>query len=463
MAEKYRSYFENLKGKSVAVIGIGVSNLPLIYMLLDCGACVTARDKKSPEELGGTYQELISRGARIIAGSEYLEGLTEEIIFKTPGMRFDVSELVRAREQGSTVTSEMEVFMELCPAKVFAVTGSDGKTTTTTLIYEMLSKAGYRCHVGGNIGAPLLPKIAQIGEKDMVVLELSSFQLHTMRKSPDVAVITNLSPNHLDVHKSMEEYVDAKRNIYRYQEPSSRLVLNRDCTLSDEIYEENAKREGLWCFSKAPHEQDGAYLIGDDIIVRENGCDTFVMKRSDIRIPGIHNVENYLAASAAVWGHVSKETILEVARSFGGVEHRIEFVRELDGVRYYNDSIASSPTRMMAALASFDEKLIVIAGGYDKKIPFEPMSDAVIDRVKMLVLIGQTSDKIEAAIRSNPRYDGKPEIVRADSFEDAINRARAAAGPGDVVILSPACASFDLFKNFALRGDTFKKIVNGLK
>ena len=462
MDNAYKKYFEGLKGKNVAVIGVGISNLPLIYMLLSYGAKVCARDKKSKEALGGTYDELVRRGARVIAGEDYLSGLTEDIIFKTPGMRYDVKELADARARGAVVTSEMEVFMELCPARVFAVTGSDGKTTTTTLIYEMLKKQGFTCHLGGNIGAPLLPKIAEIKADDMVVLELSSFQLHTMKKSPDAALITNLTPNHLDYHKSMDEYVDAKKNIYLHQSESARLVLNRDNDITNAIYAEMKDKRETLGFSKTPRDEDGAYLDGEDIVMIKGKKRTRVMAKSDIYLPGMHNVENYLAAIAMVWGYVSPENILYTAQNFRGVAHRIEFVRELHGVRYYNDSIASSPTRTLAGLNSFNQKLIVIAGGYDKKLDYTVMGDTLIEKVKTLVLTGATADKIDAAVRENKNYRGEPEIIRADTFEQAVLSARDAAHEGDVVILSPASASFDLFKNFEERGNEFKRIVNGL-
>ncbi|MBQ1335216.1 MAG: UDP-N-acetylmuramoyl-L-alanine--D-glutamate ligase [Clostridia bacterium] len=462
MDNAYKKYFEGLKGKNVAVIGVGISNLPLIYMLLSYGAKVCARDKKSKEALGGTYDELVRRGARVIAGEDYLSGLTEDIIFKTPGMRYDVKELADARARGAVVTSEMEVFMELCPARVFAVTGSDGKTTTTTLIYEMLKKQGFTCHLGGNIGAPLLPKIAEIKADDMVVLELSSFQLHTMKKSPDAALITNLTPNHLDYHKSMDEYVDAKKNIYLHQSESARLVLNRDNDITNAIYAEMKDKRETLGFSKTPRDEDGAYLDGEDIVMIKGKKRTRVMAKSDIYLPGMHNVENYLAAIAMVWGYVSPENILYTAQNFRGVAHRIEFVRELHGVRYYNDSIASSPTRTLAGLNSFNQKLIVIAGGYDKKLDYTVMGDTLIEKVKTLVLTGATADKIDAAVRENKNYRGEPEIIRADGFEQAVLSARDAAHEGDVVILSPASASFDLFKNFEERGNEFKRIVNGL-
>ncbi|MBR2743171.1 MAG: UDP-N-acetylmuramoyl-L-alanine--D-glutamate ligase [Clostridia bacterium] len=458
----YKEYFEGLKGKKVAVIGIGISNLPLIYMLLSYGADVCARDKKSKEALGETYNELIRRGARVVAGDDYLSDLNEEIIFKTPGMRYDVKELVQARKRGSAVTSEMEVFMELCPARVFAVTGSDGKTTTTTLIYEMLKKEGYTCHLGGNIGAPLLPKIAEIKKEDMVVLELSSFQLQTMKKSPEAALITNITPNHLDYHKSMEEYVEAKKHVYLYQKAGARLVLNRDNSITDALYGEIGEECEKLGFSKKLRGADGAYLDDGDIYMIKDGKKTRVMSREDIYLPGMHNVENYLAAIAMVWGYVTPENIVYTARNFTGVQHRIEPVRELHGVRYYNDSIASSPTRTLAGLNSFDQKLILIAGGYDKNLDYTVMGDVLIEKVKTLVLTGATAGKIEAAVRENKNYKGKPEIIRAQSFKDAVLAARDAAKEGDIVILSPASASFDLFKNFEERGNEFKRIVNEL-
>ncbi len=444
-----QQYLEDIKGKKVTVIGIGVSNVPLIELLAKNGAEVTACDKREKSQLGDTVQKLEKIGVSLKCGENYLENLNAEIIFKTPGMRPDLPQLEKARQTGAQVTSEMELFFELCPCEIFAVTGSDGKTTTTTLIYEILKKAGYTCHLGGNIGKPLIGDILNIKETDKAVIELSSFQLFTMTKSAHTAVVTNLSPNHLDWHKDMSEYEEAKKNIYKFQSGNDRLVLNLNNEITKNMIPE-AKGE-VFAFGGNP----GVYLSDGKIFV----CGEEVMHKNDIRLPGAHNIENYMAAIAAVWGYVKKEDIIYVAKNFGGVPHRIEFVREIGGVKYYNDSIASSPTRTMAALNAFDEKLILIAGGYDKKIPFEPIGKRINETVKELVLVGATAEKIKTAVE-NAGSDTNITVV--NSFEEAVKTAKSLSKPGDTVILSPMCASFDLFKNFEERGNLFKEIVNGL-
>ena len=449
--------FENsVKGKNIGVIGIGVSNVPLIRILVKYGANVIARDKKDKDSLGEIHKEMESLGVKMILGENYLENIDEDMIFKTPGLRFDVPELNRARENGCIVTSEMEVFFDVCPTDIIAVTGSDGKTTTTTLIYEMLKENGYNCYLGGNIGKPLIGEVENITENDKVVLELSSFQLHTMKKSPHIAVITNLSPNHLDYHKGMEEYVEAKKNIFLYQKQDDKLVLNYDNDITRSLAKESLNPV---FFSRKSKIENGFYIDEGYICFKNEK----ILNTSDILLPGVHNIENYMTAIAAVWGMVSKDVINKVARTFGGVKHRIEFVRELNGVKYYNDSIASSPTRAKAGLYSFDKKIIMIAGGYDKKIPFDELGYDIVERVKCLVLIGATSDKIESAVKNASTYKGEPQIIRAESFYDAVTKAQQNASCGDIVMLSPACASFDLFKNFEERGNLFKKYVMELK
>ena len=457
----YFEYLQSLKDKSVAVIGIGVSNRPLIEALLKAGVRVVACDRKERAALGEDALRLEEMGAVLRLGEHYLEGLDEDIIFRTPGMRPDVPALLRAAEQGSLITSEMEVFFDVCPCPIIAVTGSDGKTTTTTIVAELLRKAGKTVHLGGNIGHPLLTEAGEMAADDVAVLELSSFQLLTMkRSSPHIAVITNLAPNHLDVHTDMNEYVGAKRNIYLSQIPGDVAIFNADNDITAGLSKE--ARAAVRLFSRLEEPAEGVFLRGDAIISRKNGEERQVMTRADIRLPGIHNVENYMAAVAAVDGMVSDETIREFAREFGGVEHRIELVRTLDGVRYYNDSIASSPTRTIAGLRSFKEKLILIAGGYDKNIPFDELGPEVVERVKVLVLCGATADKIRAAVEAAPGYEaGKPVIVTASNLTEAAEAARAHAVEGDVVTLSPACASFDQFPNFMARGKAFKAIVNG--
>ena len=440
-----------ITGKKAAVVGIGVSNLPLIDFLLSCGAAVVACDKKEREELRDTAEVLESKGVSLKLGADYLNDLDVDVIFKSPGIRPDIPEFENARKKGAVVTSEMELFFELCPCEIIAVTGSDGKTTTTTLIGEMLKKEGYTCHIGGNIGKPLVAEVNNMKPTDKVVLELSSFQLFTMRKSPEIAVITNISPNHLDWHKDYNEYIEAKENIMKYQGGDDLLVVNFANDITKEIG--NRTKGRLRTFSSKT--KANVYLKDGDIYFESEK----IISSGDIRIPGAHNVENYMTAIAAVKDYVSRETIEYVARNFGGVEHRIEFVREVGGVKFYNDSIASSPTRTMAALNSFDQKIILIAGGYDKKIPFDELGVKINEKVKELVLVGHTAEKIKAAVESAGK---ETNITVCDQFEKAVYAAYAKAKKGDVVILSPACASFDLFKNFMVRGETFKKIVNNI-
>lgn len=447
----------NVAGKNITVIGIGISNLPLIKYLVSLGANVTACDRRSAEDLGENYTELEKLGVKFNLGDGYLNNLSGDMIFKTPGMRYDVPELLKAKENGSIVTSEMEVFFEVCPSHIIAVTGSDGKTTTTTLIHKMMTDAGYKTWLGGNIGNPLLTDTEKMKENDWVILELSSFQLHTMRKSPEIAVITNISPNHLDMHKDYKEYIDAKKNIMLYQNEGDTLIVNTDNQVTADIGK--SANGAVKYFSR--NGMADVYLDGN--IIKRGIVEILNIK--DIKIPGMHNVENYMAAIAAVSGLVSKEVIVNVAKTFGGVEHRIELVRTLDGVKYYNSSIDSSPNRTINTLRVFPNKVIMIAGGKDKGIPYDEIGPALAEHVKVLILIGATSDKIQEALDAeiNKTGNGKDiEVIRATSYEDAVNTARSKAHDGDVVLLSPASTSFDMFRNFEERGNLFKKIVNEL-
>ena len=455
-----RDYLDSIKNKTVAVIGIGVSNTPLIELLARNGIDVTACDRRDRDSLGEQADALETLGVKLQLGGDYLDHLHHDIIFRTPGLRPDVPQLLRAVEQGSELTSEMEVFFRVCPCPIIAVTGSDGKTTTTTIIAELLKSAGYTVHVGGNIGHPLLCEADEMAPTDYSVLELSSFQLMTMTCSPHIAVLTNLAPNHLDVHRDMAEYVAAKENIFRYQTADDIAVFNRDNAIT---CEQGSRAKGrARYFSRQSELSDGVFLRGVDVISRRNGQERIIMTTADIKLPGVHNVENYMAAIAAVDGLVPDEIIRTFAREFGGVEHRIELVRTWRGIRFYNDSIASSPSRTIAGLRSFPEKVILIAGGYDKHIPFDVLGPEIVEHVKLLVLCGATAEKIEAAVRNAPNYsEGHPVIVHAAPFEAAVTAARDNAVSGDVVTLSPACAAFDQFKNFMERGKTFKAIVNG--
>ena len=461
-------FFEECRDKKIAVIGVGVSNTDVIRMFARKSLNVTLCERKSREQLGELAQELEALGVTLSLGDGYLDGLTRfDIIVRAPGVYFNKPELKAAREAGCTVTSEMELFFALCPCKIYAVTGSDGKTTTTTLISEMLKAQGRTVHLGGNIGRALLPIVETVKPDDRAVVELSSFQLISMRRSPDVAVVTNVAPNHLDVHGTMEEYIEAKKNLFLHQDGFSRTVLNLDNEIT--VSFGPLVRGVRWNFSRREEVQFGAYANADgEIYVADRGPDgerrvTYLMHQKEIRIPGMHNVENYLAAISAVWGEVAADTIRKVAAEFGGVEHRIEFVRELDGVKWYNDSIATSPTRTIAGLKSFDQKLIIIAGGYDKKIPFEPMVPYLLERVKALILTGVTAPKIEAAVKADPGYS--PEVLpiyHGKDLQDAVEIARRIAVSGDIVSLSPACASFDSYPNFEVRGREFKKMVYAL-
>nr|WP_297173805.1 UDP-N-acetylmuramoyl-L-alanine--D-glutamate ligase [uncultured Agathobaculum sp.] len=448
-------YFGSLLDKRVGVIGAGVSNMPLIRMLRAAGVQVTVHDKKDPTELEDRYATLATLGVDFVLGAHYLDALDEDVIFRTPGVhpRF----LEKARANGSEITSEMELFFTVCPCPIIGVTGSDGKTTTTTLVSEMLKHAGYTVYLGGNIGTPLLPHVNEMQPGDLAVVELSSFQLMGMKHSPHVAAITNLSPNHLDYHKDFDEYVQAKTEIYRSQQEGDRLVLNLD----DEVTRSLHASGNLFCTSKTQELANGVFLKDDMIYIAKGGMRRELMPAADIRIPGAHNVYNMMMAAAVVQSYVSDDDIRAVATTFGGVEHRIEFVREKDGVKYYNDSIASSPSRTKAGLESFQQKVILIAGGYDKHLPYDVLGEPICEHVKLLILTGATAPKIRDCVLA---AEGEhPPIIEVESLEAAVQQAYMQAQPGDIVIMSPASASFDRFRNFMERGKLFKALVADLK
>ena len=455
MTDRLGNYFRTLQGKNIVVLGLGVSNQPLVRMLLEHGCNVTGCDKTPREKLETVVLELEKAGCHLKTGEDYLQNLTADLVFRTPGLHPANPALEALRKTGAEVTSEMEVFFELCPCKTIAVTGSDGKTTTTTLISEMLKKAGKTVWLGGNIGTPLLPLLNQMAETDYAVVELSSFQLMDMRRSAHVAVVTNLAPNHLDVHKDMQEYTDAKKNIFRFQGKEDTLVLNQDNAITASFTGNGKTRY----FSRKKSLKTGITLDGD-WICRDGKA---VLNTKKILLPGVHNIENYMAAIAAVEGIVDDAVICQVAENFGGVEHRIELVRIKDGVKFYNDSIASSPSRTMAGLRSFSEKVLLIAGGYDKHISFDVLGPEICRHVKTLYVNGATGGLIRQAVENAPEYTpGSPEIVDCGDFTTAVYRAAADAKSGDVVLMSPASAAFDQFKNFMVRGDYFKKLIKEL-
>ena len=450
---KLESYMKSLSGKKILVLGIGVSNRPLIRLLLQRGLDVTACDKTPREKLDEDVLLLEQQGAKLKVGGDYLEDLSGDVVFRTPGMRPDIPAIAALLQQGAELTSEMELFFAVCPCKIIAVTGSDGKTTTTTLIAEILKHAGHKVWVGGNIGQPLLDKVGEMTEKDMAVVELSSFQLMTMQTSAHVAVVTNLAPNHLDVHKDMAEYVAAKENVYLHQTAADKLVVNLDNEITASFVEKACGR--VEQFSRQQNVADGCCLCGDTLCYKGKP----VMSLSDIRLPGWHNVENYMAAICATADHASFADVAAVARTFGGVEHRMELVRTYNGVRIYNDSIASSPSRTTAGLHGFAQKIILIAGGYDKKIPFDELGMEICDHAKALVLCGATADTIRNAVLKAPNYTDKLPICTVIDLKEALNNALLYAKNGDIIALSPACAAFDSFKDFVERGKYFKQIV----
>lgn len=463
-----------IKESKIAVLGLGVSNIPLVAFLLDLGAKdITVHDKKPWTELGAEVREYSEKGVRFVGGEDYLETVEGDYIFRSPGIRPDVPSLVAAVNGGAVLTSEMELFFELTPTRVIAITGSDGKTTTTTLTYkileEELSKKGNgKVYVGGNIGSPLLPLVGEMTERDYAVVELSSFQLMTLKKMPYRAAITNISPNHLDWHTDMDEYAEAKFNVCRGK-GIDRLVTNRESELAYKfsgmvdcgVTLISSKHSQYRSVSEEGHGKKAVFERDGEIILSDGTLERVMLKTADIKLVGRHNVENYMTAIALLDGLVSYNSIRNVAVSFGGVEHRLEFVRELCGVKYYNSSIDSSPTRTAAAISAFKEKPILICGGYDKHIPFDTLGDVMCQKAKAVVLTGATREAINAAIRKSVFYkDSEISIVIKPDFFEAVEAAKEIATEGDSVVLSPACASFDAFRNFEERGNIFKNIIN---
>ncbi len=463
--KKLEEFKEYIKGKYVAIMGMGVSNTPLIRYLMDLDANITVFDKKTEDELGKSLmEEYVLQGVQFSLGENYLDNLHGyDVIFRSPGIRPDIPPIQKEVERGAILTSEIEKLIELCPSKVIGVTGSDGKTTTTTLIYMMLKEEGYNCYLGGNIGTPLFAKIDDMTPEDIIVLELSSFQLMTLTQSPNIAVVTNVSPNHLDIHKSYEEYIEAKKNIFRFQNENDIVVLNYDNDITKDFAFES--KGEVRFFSRKQELEKGVFVENNCIKILDENGKKDVINIDDILLLGMHNVENACTAIAAVKDLVSTEKIVKVLTTFKGVEHREEFVRELNGVKWYNDSIGSSPTRTIAGLASFKTKVVLIAGGYDKHLDYTDMGKYILDHVKVLILMGQTKDKIKnATLQEIEKRDNDIDlpIFECSTLEEAVKVAYENSKDGDIVFFSPASASFDMFKNFVERGKKFKEIVNNL-
>ncbi len=458
--EKLIEFNNYIRGKKVAVLGIGVSNIPLIDYLYKHASIVTLFDKKEEEKIDkAVINKIKDYGMKLSLGENYLEKLTGfDIIFRSPSMRPDTPEIVKELERGAILTSEIELVIEMCPGTVIGVTGSDGKTTTTSLIYEILKENGKKCYLGGNIGIPLFTKIEEMDEETFVVLELSSFQLMTMKISPKISVITNITPNHLDIHKSYDEYIEAKANIFKYQDEEGLLVANYD----NEITRNLAKKaNGKVIYFSSKEKIEKGIIVDDRIIKKaEDGLRRHILNTKNMVLRGMHNFENACAAIGATSSIVDIENQAKAIKDFKGVEHRLEFIRKIDNIKWYNDSIGSSPTRTIAGLNAFDEKIVLIAGGYDKHLDYTPIAKPIVEKVSSLILIGQTADKIEKAVRDELKAQRKTmNIYRVNTLEETAKVARDVVKLGEIVLFSPASASFDMFKDFMERGNKFKKIV----
>ena len=460
--EKLIEFQNYIKGKKVAIIGLGVSNAPLIEYLYNLQANISVFDNREADKIDKhIFDKIKEYELTYSLGQNYLSKLNGfDIIFRSPSCRPDLPEILKEKEKGAVITSEIELLFKLCPCKIVGITGSDGKTTTTSLVYEIL-KQKYNCFLGGNIGIPLFTKISEMTPQDIVVLELSSFQLMDMQDSPDIAIVTNISPNHLNVHKSYDEYIDSKANIFKYQKENGIVVLNYD----NEITRNFAKKiNGRFIyFSRREKLQNG--IIFDDGIVKycDNGLRRHLISTKDIKLRGMHNIENICAAIAVTLALVDIEDQVKAISNFTGVEHRLEFVRETDGVKWYNDSIASSPNRTIAGLNSFDENIILIAGGKDKKLDYEPIAKPIIDNVSALILLGETAEKINKVVEEElEKTNKKLEIIRVKTLKEAVTEAKRISKKGDIVLFSPASTSFDMFKNFEERGQKFKEEVNNI-
>lgn len=460
--KKLNEFNENIKGKKVAIIGLGVSNKPLIEYLYNLGAIITVFDNRTQEKIDEyIWNKVVEYNLKYSVGENYLSKLVGfDYIFRSPSCRPDLPEIEAEVKKGAILTSEIELVLKLTPSKTVGITGSDGKTTTTSLIYEILKKK-YKCFLGGNIGTPLFTRIAEMKPEDIVVLELSSFQLMNMDISTDIAVVTNISPNHLNVHKDYQEYIDSKANIFTHQNENGILVINYDNDITKN-FAKIANGKVIY-FSRKTKLPNGVIYDEDTIKICENDLRRHIINRKNIKIRGLHNIENICAAIAATSSLVEPEVQAEAISEFTGVEHRLEFVRELDGVKWYNDSIASSPNRTIAGLNSYNEKIVLIAGGRDKHLDYEPIAKPIIDNVSTLILMGETAEKIKNAVVRELEIEKKElNIIRVKNVEEAVLEAKAQAKNGEVVLFSPASTSFDMFKNFEERGKKFKEEVNKL-
>lgn len=460
--KKLNEFNENIKGKKVAIIGLGVSNKPLIEYLYSLGAKITVFDNREQEKIDADIWDKVTKyNLKYYLGEDYLANLKGfDYIFRSPSCRPDLPEIEAEVNRGAILTSEIEMVLKLAPCKTIGITGSDGKTTTTSLIYAIL-KEKYKCFLGGNIGTPLFARISEMKPEDIVVLELSSFQLMNMELSTNIAVVTNISPNHLNVHKDYQEYIDSKANIFKYQDENGILIINYD----NEITKDFAKQANgkVVYFSRREKLPNGVIFDEDTVKICDNDLRRHVINKKDVKIRGLHNIENICAAIAATKDLVSPEEQRQTIMEFTGVEHRLEFVRELDGVKWYNDSIASSPNRTIAGLNSYNERIVLIAGGRDKHLDYDPIAKPIIEHVDTLIVMGETAEKIKNAVTRELENQKKTlKIIKVANVEEAVKTAREIAKPNEIVLFSPASTSFDMFKNFEERGKKFKEEVNKL-
>lgn len=459
--EKLQEFERYIFNKKVALIGLGVSNIPLIDYFIEKGAHVTVFDNRNIDEIDPeVVSKITSQCVRFSFGKHNLVNLVGfDLIFRSPTCRPDSPELIAESIRGAIITSEIEMVLDLCPGKVIGVTGSDGKTTTSSLIYEILKEKGFDCYLGGNIGTPLFTKIEEMKPDCFVVLELSSFQLMGIKSSPDISVITNISPNHLDFHKNYEEYIDSKKNIYRFQKENGKLILNYDNEMTRYLLSE--VKGTVRYFSSKTKLENG--IIYDNGIIKtcNDGVRMHILHVDDaLSIHGIHNYENICAAIAATEGLVEPAIQARAITKFKGVEHRLEYVRNIKGVKWYNDSIGTSPTRTIAGLNSFKQKVTLIAGGYDKQLDYTCIGKPIVEKVNKLILVGTTADKIENAVKEQLAINKTNlPIYRCENLEECILKAYELTNEGEIVLFSPASASFDMFKNFEERGEKFKELV----
>ena len=461
--QKLIEFNNYLNGKKVAIIGLGVSNLPLLKYMNNQNAKITIFDEKEKEDIPRKLLEKLDKyGAYAFFGKNCLENLKNyDIIFRSPSCLPTREALVLEEQRGAIITTEIEMLMKLAPCQIIGVTGSDGKTTTTSLIYSILKRQGYNTYLGGNIGKPLFTKLEEIKPEDKLVLELSSFQLMGMTVSPNISVITNITPNHLNIHKDYNEYIEAKKTIFKYQNENDYLVLNHDNEITRNCGKEAISRV---IYFSSREKLDNGFIVDNKIIKRCNdGIRKHILDTKDILLRGNHNFENICAALAATENLVDEEIAVEAVKEFRAVEHRLEFIREIDGVKWYNDSVSSSPTRTIAGLNSFDEDIVLIAGGYDKNLDYTPLAKPILEKVKTLILIGATSSKIFDAVKDEEEKERKDiSIYMCENLQETVNLAKRYSKKGEVVLFSPASASFDMFKNFADRGNKFKVLVNNL-